>query len=136
MSNAKIASEVGLSASACLRRIQMLEQQDVIRGYTILLGQESGNQSMAVIINISLEKQTETQFQKFEAAVRRHPEIQECFLMTGESDYMLRVNAESGPDFERIHNDVLSKLPGVQRIHSSFSIRNVLTSRSRATSAG
>ncbi|MFT3998498.1 MAG: Lrp/AsnC ligand binding domain-containing protein, partial [Asticcacaulis sp.] len=58
--------------------------------------------------------------------VRRYPEIRECLLMTGDADYVLRVDIADAREFERIHTDVLSKLPGVQRIHSSFSIRNVL----------
>ncbi len=64
--------------------------------------------------------------------MRRHPEIRECFLMTGGSDYLLRVEVTNAGDFERIHKEILSTLPGVQRIHSSFSIRNVLATRAKA----
>lgn len=129
VSNAALAAEVGLSPSACLRRINILEQEGVIRGYTALVGGSSGEEGIAVIIQITLERQTEEYLNRFEAAVRRYPEIRECYLMTGGSDYMLRVEAESAGDFERIHKDILSALPGVQRIHSSFAIRNVLSSR-------
>ncbi|GGZ26493.1 MULTISPECIES: Lrp/AsnC family transcriptional regulator [Asticcacaulis] len=129
LSNAALAKAVGLSPSACLRRINILEQSGVIRGYTALVGDSLGEDGIAVIIRISLEKQTEASFSRFESAVRRHPEIRECLLMTGDSDYLLRVDVDSAHEFERIHNDVLSKLPGVQRIHSSFSIRNVLASQ-------
>jgi DNA-binding Lrp family transcriptional regulator len=86
---------------------------------------------IAVIINITLERQTEDHLDRFEAAVRRHPEIRECFLMTGGSDYLLRVEVASAGEFERIHKEILSTLPGVLRIHSSFSIRNVLATRTR-----
>lgn len=85
--------------------------------------------SIAVIINITLERQTEEHLDRFEAAVRKHPEIKECFLMTGGSDYLLRVEVANPGDFERIHKDILSTMPGVLRIHSSFSIRNVLATR-------
>lgn len=129
VSNARLASEVGLSPSACLRRIKLMEQAGVIRGYTALVDTSQAETTIAVIINITLERQTEDHLDRFEAAVRKHPEIRECFLMTGGSDYLLRVEVATAGDFERIHKDILSTLPGVLRIHSSFSIRNVLATR-------
>ncbi|MDK4712351.1 Lrp/AsnC family transcriptional regulator [Rhizobium sp. CNPSo 4039] len=129
VSNSKLASEVGLSPSACLRRIKLMEQAGVIRGYTALVDTSQAEASIAVIINITLERQTEEHLDRFEAAVRKHPEIKECFLMTGGSDYLLRVEVANPGDFERIHKDILSTMPGVLRIHSSFSIRNVLATR-------
>ncbi|NTF44914.1 Lrp/AsnC family transcriptional regulator [Rhizobium rhizogenes] len=129
VSNASLASEVGLSPSACLRRIKLMEQAGVIRGYTALVDTSQAETAIAVIINITLERQTEDHLDRFEAAVRKHPEIRECFLMTGGSDYLLRVEVATAGDFERIHKDILSTLPGVLRIHSSFSIRNVLATR-------
>ncbi|MCD2181912.1 Lrp/AsnC family transcriptional regulator [Rhizobium sp. TRM96647] len=129
ITNAKLAQEVGLSPSACLRRIGLLEQSGVIRGYTALISSAEGESPIAVIINITLERQTEEHLNRFENAVRRHPEIQECYLMTGGSDYLLRVEVESAGEFERIHKEILAKLPGVLRIHSSFSIRNILSTR-------
>ncbi|MDF2096569.1 Lrp/AsnC family transcriptional regulator [Aquibaculum arenosum] len=129
VSNARLATEVGLSPSACLRRVSILEQEGVIRGYTALIGGASADAGIAVIIQITLERQTEDYFHRFEAAVRRHAEIRECYLMTGVADYLLRVNVEHPDAFERIHKDILSVLPGVSRVHSSFSIRNVLTHR-------
>ncbi|MCW1750229.1 MULTISPECIES: Lrp/AsnC family transcriptional regulator [Rhizobium] len=131
MSNAKLATEVGLSPSACLRRIKIMEKAGVIRGYTALVDTVNVEATIAVIINITLERQTEDYLDRFEAAVRKYPEIRECYLMTGGSDYMLRVDVANAGEFERIHKEVLSKLPGVLRIHSSFSIRNVLGSRVR-----
>ncbi|TDW36943.1 AsnC family transcriptional regulator [Rhizobium azibense] len=128
-SNAKLAEGVGLSPSACLRRIRLMEKAGVIRGYTALIEAANAEAAMAVIINITLERQTEDHLDRFEAAVRRYPEIQECFLMTGGSDYLLRVEVANAGEFERIHKEILSTLPGVLRIHSSFSIRNVLATR-------
>ncbi len=130
-SNTRLASEVGLSPSACLRRIARLEEAGYIRGYTALVGTSDGDDTLAVIVNITLERQTEEHLNRFEAAIRKYPEIQECFLMTGGSDYILKVEVESARDFERIHKDILSTLPGVARIHSSFSIRDVLKQSSR-----
>ena len=129
MSNVKLASEVGLSPSACLRRIKLLENAGIIRGYTALVDNGGAETAIAVIINITLERQTEDYLNHFEAAVRKYPEIQECLLMTGGSDYMLKVEVANAGEFERIHKEILSALPGVLRIHSSFSIRNVLATR-------
>lgn len=131
MSNAKLAAEIGLSPSACLRRIKIMEKSGVIRGYTVLVDTSNADEMIAVIINITLERQTEDYLDRLEAAVRRHPEIRECFLMTGGSDYLLRVEVANAGEFERIHKEILSTLPGVLRIHSSFSIRNVLATRTR-----
>lgn len=132
MSNAKLAAKVGLSPSACLRRIRLLEHAGIIRGYTAVIDTANAEATIAVIINITLERQTEDYLDQFEAAVRKHPEIRECFLMTGGSDYLLRVEVANAGDFERIHKEVLSTLPGVLRIHSSFSIRDVLATRIKA----
>lgn len=133
MSNAALAAEVGLSPSACLRRIKLLEKSGVIRGYTALVDSGQMENSIAVIVNITLERQTEDYLNRFEAAVRKHPEIQECFLMTGGSDYLLKVEVANAGEFERIHKEILSTMPGVLRIHSSFSIRDVLATRAKAS---
>ena len=127
MSNKALAEAVGLSQSACLRRLRLLEDARVIDGYTAVLGSDSTEAGMAVIINITLERQTESFIGRFEAAVRACPEIKECYLMTGSADYFLRVQVANAAEFERIHTEVLTAMPGVLRIHSSFAIRNVLT---------
>lgn len=127
ISNVQLAAEVGLSPSACLRRVHALEQQGTIQGYTaIVAGPESGD-GITVIVRITLERQTEQFLNRFEAAVRKNPEIRECYLMTGDADYLLHVEAENAGAYQTIHNDVLSRLPGVARIHSSFAIRRVLS---------
>lgn len=131
MTNAKLAEAVGLSPSACLRRVAILEDAGIIRGYTAIVDTGRAEATIAVIINITLERQTEEYLDRFEAAVRKHPEIRECFLMTGGADYLLRVDVVNAGDFERIHKEILSAMPGVLRIHSSFSIRNVLATRPR-----
>lgn len=125
MSNSALAAAVGLSPSACLRRVNLLEQSGVIRGYTaIIAGPEEDG--VVAVVRITLERQTEEYLNRFETAVRRHPEIQECFLMTGDSDYILRATASSTADYERIHKEILTRLPGVVRIHSSIAMRSVL----------
>lgn len=126
ITNADLASEVGLSASACLRRVGMLERDGIIRGYTALVSELDEEKSIAVIIHVTLERQTDEYFRRFETVVRKHAEIRECYLMTGGADYLLRVNVANGADFEVIHREILAVLPGVSRVESSFSIRNVL----------
>lgn len=124
MSNAELAAKVGLSASACLRRVNNLEEAGVIRGYTaIVAGPEEDG--VVAIVRITLERQTEEYLNRFEAAVRQYPEIQECFLMTGDADYILRAVAADTAAYEEIHK-ILSRLPGVARIHSSIAMRSVL----------
>jgi DNA-binding Lrp family transcriptional regulator len=124
-SNADLAAEIGLSPSACLRRLRALEQSGVIRGYTAIVA-DPQDEGVVALVRITLEKQTEDYLRRFEAAVREHPEIDECYLMTGDVDYILRARAPTTAAYEQIHNGVLSRLPGVARIHSSIAIRDVL----------
>lgn len=125
MPNAALAKRVGLSASACLRRLRMLERDGTIRGYTVLLDASAAS-GLVVMTQIELERQTEDYLNRFEAAVRRCPDIQDCYLMTGSSDYLLKIRVADAGEYERLHRSVLSKLPGVSRIQSSFTIRSVV----------
>jgi DNA-binding Lrp family transcriptional regulator len=135
-SNSELAAEVGLSPSACLRRIRILEERGVIRGYTAIVASPEDDERMIAIVRITLEKQTEESMRRFEAAVREHPEIEECYLMTGDVDYVLRVSGTTAAAYEAIHTDILSRLPGVARIHSSIAMRNVLQQRPARRRAG
>lgn len=125
ITNVALAAEAGLSPSACLRRVQMLEQSGVIRGYTALVGGPGAGEGQVVIVRISLIRQTGDIQGAFEAEVAKHPEIRQCYLMTGEEDYLIQLEVEGPGDYERIHRDILSRLPGVTRINSSFAIRRV-----------
>jgi DNA-binding Lrp family transcriptional regulator len=127
MPNNALAAAVGLSPSACLRRVRMLEDSKVIRGYAALVSAVSDAEAVVAIVRITLEKQTEDFLNRFEEAVRCHPEIVECFLMTGDEDYIMRTSAKSQAAYEAIHKEVLSRLPGVSRIRTSFAIRSVLS---------
>lgn len=125
ISNARLAEEVGLSPSACLRRLRALEAAGVIRGYAAIVAADEPEHAATFIVSIVLERQTEEFLDRFEAAVRKCPDVGECYLMTGGYDYLLRVEARDMSDFERIHRDQLSRLPGVARIQSSYAIRRV-----------
>jgi len=126
--NSELAASVGLSPSACLRRVRLLEQGGVIRGYRAIVAVADEPGALTAIVRITLDKQTEDYLNRFETAIRRHPEIVECFLMTGNEDYILRVVAPNNAAYETIHKEILSRLPGVARIHSSFAIRSVMAS--------
>ncbi|MFG1343720.1 Lrp/AsnC family transcriptional regulator [Xanthobacter autotrophicus DSM 431] len=129
MPNADLAAAVGLSPSACLRRLRLLERNGVIRGYTAIVEMPGPRDSLVVLTQITLERQTEDFLNRFETAVRRCPEITDCYLMTGLADYLLKIEVKNAADYERLHTDVLSRLPGVARIQSSFAIRTVVSGR-------
>ena len=132
MSNQALADAVGLSPSACLRRVKLLEQSGVIRGYVAVVSMPQAEEAIVAIVRITLEKQTEEYLRRFETAVRKYPEIRECYLMTGDADYSMRVATRSAAEYEDMHTNVLSRLPGVARIHSSIAMRNVLGSSTAA----
>jgi DNA-binding Lrp family transcriptional regulator len=126
MTNAALAAAAGLSPSACLRRVRLLERRGVIRGYTAIVDEPESSDTAVVIVQITLERQTDDFLRRFEDAVRRCAEVRECFLMTGDADYLLRVETRGAADYERLHKERLSRLPGVARIRSSFAIRSVI----------
>ena len=133
MTNAALAARVSLSESACLRRVRALEESGLIEGYTALVDQERAGFPVNVFVSITLDRQSRTGLEAFESAVRRIPEVMECYLMTGEHDYLLRLVVADLADFERIHNQHLTRLPSVARVHSSFAMRTVTRSRSLPT---
>jgi DNA-binding Lrp family transcriptional regulator len=124
MSNAALAAKVGLSPSACLRRLHQLEADRVITGYAAIIAHDEVDATATVMVEIVLERQTAEHMQRFESAVRRVVEVRECYLMSGASDYLLRVEARDPSDYERVHRQ-LARLPAVERIKSSFTIRTV-----------
>lgn len=130
VTNSDLAAAVGLSPSACLRRVRLLEERGVIRGYAAILANEE-EEGVVAYVQITLEKQTDEYMRRFEAAVREHAAIRDCYLMAGAADYIVRAVAPNISAYELIHKDVLSRLPGVSRIHSSLAIRNVLAARNQ-----
>lgn len=125
VSNVRLAAEVGLSESATLRRTRALEETGVITRYTALVDSKSVGLPGNVFVHITLEKQDKSDLDSFEEAVQSIPEVIECYLMTGEFDYLLRVAVADATDYERIHRSRLTPLPGVARVHSSFALRMV-----------
>lgn len=126
MPNIELADKVGLSPSACSRRLQHLEESRVIEGYQAVISNKALGQSITALVHITLTGQSEGHLQKFEQAIMTCPHIVACFLMSGESDYLVRVNARDMEHYERIYKEWLSALPGVSRIQSSFAMRMVV----------
>jgi Lrp/AsnC family leucine-responsive transcriptional regulator len=129
ISNNVLAESVSLSESATLRRVRALEESGFIEGYTALINQQKAGCPVNVFVNITLERQEQALLAQFEAAVRQVPEVMECYLMSGEYDYLLRVVLADTADFERLHSQHLTRLPNVARVHSSFALRSVQKSR-------
>lgn len=128
ISNSELADAVGLSPSACLRRVRALEDAGVIDRYVALLNQDRIGRRMDIFVEISLNSQSNEVLTAFEQAVAQSPEIMECYLMAGDADYMLRIAAADPTHFEHIHRDHLARLPGVSRMRSSFAIRTITRS--------
>ncbi|MBB6470232.1 Lrp/AsnC family transcriptional regulator [Aminobacter carboxidus] len=126
MPNAALAEKVGLSQSACSRRLDNLEKSGIISGYHARLSNVALGHQMTVIVHISLSGQFEKTLSDFEVAVKRCPNILSCHLMSGEYDYILRIAARDLPDYERIHKEWLSAMPHVTKINSSFALREIV----------
>jgi len=124
LSNVQLAESVGLSESACLRRVRLLEQSGIIDRYVMLVNPALLGKAGSVFVRVTLEGQQKEKLGAFEAAVEAVPEVMECYLMSGDFDYLLRVIARDNSDYMRIH-DRLTALPGVLRVQSSFALRTV-----------
>ena len=125
ISNADLAERINLSPSACLRRVRHLEDTGVIEGYAMLVNPAAIGKPSNIFVEVSLASQSEYSLNLFESAVAECPEVMECYLMAGESDYLLRVVAADAVDYERIHKTHLSRLPNVSRIRTQFTLRAV-----------
>ena len=126
LSNAALAERVNLSESACLRRTRQLEDSGILAGYVALVDQSRAGYPSDVFVQITLTSQQQLDLANFERAVRDLDEVMECYLMSGDSDYLLRVIVADARDYERIHSQYLTRLPGVDRVHSSFALRTVM----------
>lgn len=125
LTNAELADRVGLSASACHRRVKALEQAGVIDRYVAILSEKALGRGITVYVQVTLDNQKRETLVAFEDAVETVPEVMECYLMSGDADYLVRVLVRDANDYERVHREVLSGLPGVARLVSSFTIRRV-----------
>jgi DNA-binding Lrp family transcriptional regulator len=125
LSQVELAERIPLSPTAIARRIRALEEACVIEGYQARVSRKALGLHMTVIVQIGLKSQNEDLLDAFEKAVVRAPSVVSCLLMSGDDDYLLTVMARDLSDFERIHKEQLSRLPGVVRLKSSFALREV-----------
>ncbi|HEY8014733.1 MAG TPA: Lrp/AsnC family transcriptional regulator [Dongiaceae bacterium] len=125
IANTELAAAVGLSPAPCLRRVRALEERGVIRKHVSLVSPAAVGLPVSVFVSISLERQVEEALKRFERVILARPEVMECYLMTGDADYLLRVVCADLGAYERFVLDHLTKVPGVSSIRSSFALKQV-----------
>lgn len=125
LTNQDLAGRIGVSASPCWRRVRALEESGVIKGYAALVDPAALGLNVSVFTQVSLERQEKKALQVFEAAVGEWPEIMECYLMTGDADYLLRVVVPDLAAYERFLMARLTRIRGIASIKSSFALRSV-----------
>lgn len=125
LSNVNLARKVNLSESACLRRVRLLEEAGVVERYSMIVNQSEVGLPGNVFVEISLAQQQQEELDYFEQRVLQIPEVMECYLMSGDYDYLLRVVVADAAHYERIHHQQLTRLPGIARVRSSFALRTV-----------
>ena len=125
ISNAELAGAVGLSPSPCLRRVRALERAGVIKGYAALLEAGEVGLPISVFVQVTLERQVERALDAFETAILDRPEVMECYLMTGDADYLLRIVVADLTAYERFLKEHLTRVSGVASIKSSFALNQV-----------
>ncbi len=124
--NVELADAVGLSPSACLRRVRELEERGVIAGYVALGAPAALGLGVSVMLNVTLERQGESALEEFERRINDWPEVMECYLMTGDADYLLRVVVADLPAYEHFLMHRLTRVPGIASIKSSFSLKQIV----------
>lgn len=125
MPNAELAERVGLSPSACHRRVRALEGAGVIARYVALVDADRVGRGLVVVTLVTLENQRRETMEAFERAVAEVSEVMDCYLMTGAEDYLLRIAVSDARGYERLHRERLSGLPGVARLVSNIAMRRV-----------
>jgi len=125
LSNVELARRVGLSPSPCLARVKALQAEGVIRQYVALLDAQRLGLNLNVFISISLKQQTRAALEAFEAKVCARDEVMECYLMTGDADYLIRVALPDMAALERFILEQLSPMKEVEKIRSSFALKQV-----------
>ena len=125
ISNADLSAKVGLSPSPCWRRVRALEERGVIRSYVTLVAPEAIGLPVNVWVHVTLNEQVERRLGHFEKAIVARPEVMECYLMTGESDYLLRVVVPDIAAYQAFLLDHLTRIEGIASIKSSFALKQV-----------
>lgn len=125
LTNVELAERVKLSPSPCLVRVRALEKAGVIRRYVTLLDPRAMGLNVSVFIHVRLDRQVDNALRVFEDAVTAYAEVMECYLMTGDSDYLLRVVVADVDALQKLIVDEIARIPGVANIRSSFALKQV-----------
>ncbi|MDZ7628246.1 MAG: Lrp/AsnC family transcriptional regulator [Parvularculaceae bacterium] len=125
MTNADLAEKVGLSPTPCLRRLRRLETDGIIKGYHAEINRELLGVNVTVIILVKLEREDDVTLREFEVAIKKRPEVMECYLVTGKFDYFIRVVIPSLSAYEVFLSETILRMPKVATVESSFTLREV-----------
>ncbi|CTQ67950.1 Lrp/AsnC family transcriptional regulator [Roseibium alexandrii] len=120
-----LSERIGLSATPVARRLRQLEDQGIITGYCALIDEMKLGYEVSVFVSVQLDKQVDVTLDQFETAIQAFPEVVDCWLMTGNRDYLLRVATTGLSAFEAFLTGKLTKVPGVANIESSIPLRRV-----------
>lgn len=126
ITNHDLADSAGLSDSPCLRRVKQLESDSVITGYVALIDPAKVGLSVNAFVRVRLDRQDDAHLQQFEETVLGYPEVMECYLMTGECDYQLRILVGSLSEFEDFLRGGLTRIAGVSQVTTSLALRPVV----------
>ena len=127
LSNFELAEKVGLSPSPCLRRIKNLEKNKIISGYTAIVDEELFGYPITAFVSVRLENQTDGTLKKFEKGISTLVEVVDCWLVTGNRDYLLRVVAKNLKTYEKFMREDLTKITGIAYIETNFALGSVKT---------
>jgi DNA-binding Lrp family transcriptional regulator len=127
LTSEQLGARIGLSPSAAHRRVKALEEGGLILGYRARLSHAARGSPSTMFVSVTLVDQRQATMMAFEAALARTTQISEAYLMSGESDYLLKVLIRADDSYERVHREVLSALPGVHRLITQFTIRTLAT---------
>ena len=125
LSNVALAKRIHLSPSPCLMRVKALKDKGVIRNYVALADPKILGLDLNVFISISLKEQSKQALSEFEERISEHDEVMECYLMTGDSDYLIRVAVSDMGALEKFILEQLTPIPGIEKIRSSFALKQV-----------
>ncbi len=128
-----LSERVGLSPSPCARRIRLLEKAGIIAGYRTLIDESRAGFPFSVFVSVKLARQVDDAMTEFEAAISKYPEVVDCWLMTGNRDYLLRVAVRDISEFEAFLTGRLTKVPAVASIESSIPLRRVKSGLARSS---
>lgn len=127
----ELSDKVALSPSPCSRRVKILEEKDIIQGYRALIDETKIGYGFSIFVSVQLDKQIDEAMRTFEGEIVSYPEVVDCWLMTGNRDYLMRIAVGGLSDYETFLTNKLTKIPGVASIESSIPIRSVKSGFSR-----